>query len=156
MKRLYAVRHGHYDDDTKELSEFGIEQVKQLAESLFQSWPEMKSEILPVILSSELPRALASANIIAEKFHTTVATVAGLAIGDSMGYAERTYNLVNHCIRREPEVETLILVSHEPHITKLPSLFAKEQFGLDWHEKAIQTATGWMIDCEFKTIKYLP
>lgn len=154
MKKLLVVRHCNYDSNDH-LNEYGKEQAKELAEALYKQIGN--GPPLPIILSSDVTRALETARIIAKKFGTTITMThrvlacSGISRQSEIG---KVYRLVKY--HEELGVENLILVTHEMQATFLPAYFGEKDFGLNWKNPKVEMATGWVIDCEKKTLRMLP
>ncbi len=154
MKHLCAVRHGSYDIDSGHLSQYGIDNIEELAEVLYKEFG--RSSTPPVIISSDFLRSIETAQIIAKKFGVVaVRPHRFLSCEAPAGPAgiERVYRLVKHYEKQG--VENLILSTHEMQATFLPAFFADEEFGLEWEDPKVDMNMGWIIDCEAKTFRYI-
>lgn len=112
--KLYLVRHGAADwpdwkrsDDERPLTDKGKEEVAEVGKLL----RALRVEIAPFILSSPLPRARDTAEILARFLKTEVRQENGLRPG--FGKTEFAKLL------QKFEGENLMIVGHEPDFTRL-------------------------------------
>src|SRR5438874_2271023 len=113
--RLYFLRHGEADwpnwdgpDDERPLTERGKKEMRKVAKFL-------RELDIPLddILSSPLPRARQTADIVADRFNLHVREEEDLAGGFGMSQ-------LKELIQKYP-VENLMVVGHEPNFTEIIS-----------------------------------
>ena len=152
MKKLCAVRHASYNFETGHLNDYGKREAIVLANSLASALGVVQA----TIVSSDIIRARETADFIAEKFGAPVATHRFLSLDENS--RERAMFKLSKLVKmyEKEGAEDLIFVTHEMQATFLPGYFAKERFGLDWDDPTIDKGTGWIIDCENKTLKLVP
>src|SRR5262245_15522460 len=118
MSKLFLLRHGAavghgtpgFADDDRPLTTKGIKRIKELAEGLKSLGVEPSS-----IVSSPLPRALRTAEIVA----STLCLNDQLHIDDALR-AQRSMASVRDWLETRSE-ESLMLVGHDPWISDLAS-----------------------------------
>jgi phosphohistidine phosphatase len=111
MMKLYFLRHGiadwpnwKDDDDRRPLTPDGIEKMKAEAKAIKRLKPE-----LDLILSSPLPRAKQTAEIVGDKLGLKVTLVPALAPGFSSPK-------LTTLLKAHVGAESIMLVGHEPDL----------------------------------------
>lgn len=106
--KLYFLRHGEANwpnwekpDDERPLTKKGKKEVREIAEFLC----DLKLK-LPLILTSPLPRALETAEIVAERLDVELKQEPGLAKGFGVGSLR--------AILKRTKAVDLMIVGHEP------------------------------------------
>lgn len=144
MQRLIIVRHGDYGG--RSLTAFGREDIAKLGERL-------KSTINGgriLILTSTAIRARESAEILSQILGVEIEENEILGSEDYMEDMEATLGLVRS---KKEAADVLILVTHMEFVEEFPSLFGKEELGVDYFPyRAIGKSEAWDINCEQKTI----
>src|SRR6185295_3715363 len=113
--RLYFLRHGEADwpnwdkpDDERPLTERGKKEMRKVAK-FFRALDVPLDDIL----SSPLPRARQTADIVAERFKLHVRERDALAAGFSLSGLKE--------LVQEYPVDNLMIVGHEPNFTEVIS-----------------------------------
>lgn len=150
MKHLCIVRHGSYNFLDGHLAPEGKDEAFALGAALRKTL----GLVQPIIVSSDSIRSMETAGLIAERFGATVSTQRFLSDEIRPSEMAKVYNLVRHYERQN--VANLIFVTHELQATFFPPYFADQVFGLSWEQRPVREGTGWIIDCEAKTLKRIP
>ncbi len=122
--RLYFLRHGQADwpdwdkpDDERPLTNRGKKEIKKLAKFL------TKLDVdLDEVLTSPLPRASQTAEIVAEHYHLDVHRVDALEPGFDAGDLEK--------VLEKREKLSLMVVGHEPDFTDVISALTNARLKL--------------------------
>ena len=129
MSRLAIVRHGKYGSDYR-LNDQGRAQIQTLAERLNQSF-DYEQEIA-LVLSSIAPRAIDTAEIIAQILQAPVETHELLWSENSHPEnLEEAYKLVQSSRNR---ADLLVLVTHYEYTEELPALFGRRDLSQRFYQ----------------------
>jgi phosphohistidine phosphatase len=116
---LYFLRHGeagHYsaaaDDDERQLTDAGVEALRAAA----PTWRRLN--LRPdLVLSSPLPRALHTAQLLAEGLGMSSAPIVDDRLGPGAGWGDLARAMAAH-----PDPRRVMFVGHEPDLSNAMSL----------------------------------
>lgn len=119
MKQFYLMRHGlavepgtpDIADDDRPLTKVGEKRVREMAEGLRLLDPDLQR-----IVSSPLPRALRTAEIVAEVLHAR-----SILVSEDALRADRDAASIRSWLENQAE-ERMLIVGHNPAVSELLSL----------------------------------
>lgn len=123
---VYLLRHGiaveredwkSNDDSSRPLTREGEKQLKKISRALGKM--DLKFDL---ILSSPHERAKRTAGIVADESHLEKM----LKFSDDLTPEGDLENLIGEINKLKPQPENLLLVGHEPYLSKLTSLLVSE------------------------------
>ncbi|GEM_PF-3191503 len=142
MQKLVLIHHGAHDPETGKLLKAGVAKIHKLGSQLVQLH-------LPqpyILLSSDLPRAMASSNILSEILCVKVTTSMQLRPNNiTLTGLARILGLIK---ANEAEAETIFLVSHAGVPKKFGEYF-RQQMQAENRASFAETLPGQalLIDC---------
>ena len=152
MKSLILVRHGAYDDRTKELFGSGREAIGSLGKVIAA---RIKGNF--DISSSGVKRADQSAQILQKVLGVKKSVKSIPSLDYQSKYLEegRAFMIYDHIRASEKIVDNLILVTHEGVVNGFPNFFMGErEWKMKFNEK-VHPAYGVYLDLENKTVQLL-
>lgn len=144
MKKLIAVRHGHYSGE--HLSDLGKEQmatITDLLRPILQDGPT-------VIMSSTATRAKESAEIIAAGLGIEFSEHA--VLWSDKNHPEDIPAVIKLIRSVDGKADNVVLVSHLEYCEDLPLDYGLEAFGKNLGYIQISKGEAWVIDCESKSL----
>lgn len=146
---LYFLRHGlavdrgtpgHVNDAARPLTPKGRQRLWQVAEAM-----EAMELEFDVIFTSPHLRALQTADIIAGALELRKK----LVLVNDLIPAGSPKTLLEKILRRRPKPENILLVGHEPYLSKLIALFVTGNTAA-----AIELKKGGLAKLEIETLRY--
>lgn len=148
MKRLVVVRHGEYGSGDH-LNEEGRAQMNALAEKL----KPLFSGCSVLVLTSTANRARESAEILTAAF--SAACEAHEILLSESSHQEDLPGVYELVRSRQDLADVVMLVTHLEYARDFPSYFGEKQLETHWHQGELEKGEAKVIDCEFKTIRYV-
>lgn len=148
MKTLIIVRHGYYEDGTGNLTTYGQQQIKALANMLKDRLNGDKAKIV----SSSAPRAEQSAKILSESLGIGFKAHNFLWSGsDSCESPSPNLNRALELIKGL-RTKVVIVVTHFEYSAELPRHFGSVELDTqNFPRRQTEKGEAWVIDCKAKT-----
>lgn len=147
MKLLIVARHG--DDTYGNLNLVGEWKIRGLSETLKRRINGDKVKIL----SSTMPRATRSAEILAQAFGVEVETHEVLW---SEGMHPEDLPAALELVRQhQDDTDVLILVTHYEYVWHFPGYYAQHELQASIRSHYIEKGDAWVLDCTAKTLTRL-
>ncbi len=143
LKKLIIVRHGDYSQaDGGNLTRTGRKQMELLGLHLKENHI---NGTIPRVLSSTLPRAHQSGQLVAQPFSVGVETSELLVSHDGTFLEpDKVLALIN-----DPD-EVVIMITHLEYAECLPLYFGKSFLNMDYGKVYFSKGTAYVINCETK------
>jgi phosphohistidine phosphatase SixA len=160
MKYLILARHGVDDFKNNGLSEEGVKQMKELANSLKCLFQENNVSSV-TINSSMVTRVVESARIVAEILGLDSVVLkrilsAPLHPHDSK-LAIRLMELYEEVSNSSANADALILFTHLPQIQLFPAYYAKRVWDIEgFPDRGVSCGQAFVICCDIRSYQIMP
>lgn len=151
MKLLVVARHGQYDHALR-LSTFGRQQIEALAEALKA---RINGQQKVVLLTSAAPRALDSAQVLAEELG--IEPEEHQVLWSDNGHIHESDDAAVELISGHSDSDVVVVMTHLEYSSSLPGSYAKRAFGSSngFAYHATSYGEAWVLDCETRTFDHV-